>query len=97
MAERTAMSKVRRNGQITLPADVGRAAGIQVGDWVAVTLERQVILLTPVRLVDTSQAYFYTETWQKGERQASRDIRGDRVSQHDNIESLIQALEAGKA
>ena len=97
MAERTAMAKVTRSGQITLPAAVRRAAGIQAGDWVAVTLERQTIVLTPKRLVDTSQAYFYTAAWQKGERQASRDVSEDRVSQHDDIESLIQALEAGKA
>ncbi len=97
MAERTVLTKVTRSGRITLPAAVRRAASIKEGDWVAVTLERQTIVLTPTRLVGTSQAYFYTAAWQKGERQACRDISQDRVSQHDDVESLIQALEAGKA
>ncbi|MCX6027320.1 MAG: AbrB/MazE/SpoVT family DNA-binding domain-containing protein [Chloroflexi bacterium] len=97
MAERTVMTKVTRNGQITLPAAVRRAAGIHAGDRVAVTLERQAIVLTPKRLVDKSQAYFFTQAWQKGEREASRDIGEGRVSEHDDIEALIQSLAAGKA
>ena len=97
MAEHTAMVKLGRNGQITLPSAVRRAARIKEGDLVAVTLECEAIVLTPMRLVDRSQVYFYTEAWQKGEREASRDIRLDRLSQHDDFQSLIQALKAQKA
>jgi len=97
MAEHTAMVKVGPNGQITLPSAVRRAARIKQGDLVAVTLEREAIVLTPMRLVDRSQAYFYTEAWQKGEREASRDISQHRLSQYDDFQSLIEALKAEKA
>ena len=97
MAEHTAMVKVGPNGQITLPSAVRRAARIKQGDLVAVTFECEAIVLTPMRLVDRSQAYFYTEAWQKGEREASRDISQDRLSQHDDFQSLIEALKAEKA
>jgi AbrB family looped-hinge helix DNA binding protein len=97
MAEHITMAKLGRIGQITLPSAVRRAARIKEGDLVAVTLEREAIVLTPMRLADQSQAYFYTEAWQKGEREASRDISQDRLSQHDDFQSLIQALKAEKA
>ena len=97
MAEHTAMVKVGRNGQITLPSAVRRAAEFKQGDLVAVTLEHEAIVLTPMNSWTRVQAYFYTEAWQKGEREASRDISQDRLCQHDDFQSLIQALKAEKA
>ena len=97
MADDAALTKVTRNGQITLPAAVRRAAGIKEGDLVAVTLEREAIILTPKRLVDKSQAYFYTEAWQMGEREANRDIAEGRLDEYADVDALIRALEAGEA
>jgi AbrB family looped-hinge helix DNA binding protein len=97
MAEDPALTKVTRNGQITLPIAVRRAAGIEEGDLVAVTIERDSIVLTPKRLVDKSQAYFFSESWQKGEREADQDIVEGRLSEYGDVESLLQSLRDGKA
>jgi len=97
MADDAALTKVTRNGQITLPAAVRRAVGIKEGDLVAVTLEGEAIILTPKRLVDKSQAYFYTEAWQLGEREANRDIAEGHLSEYADVEALIRTLEAGEA
>ncbi len=90
------LTKVTRNGQITLPAAVRRAAGIEEGDLVAVTLEGDTITLVPKRLVDKSQAYFWSEAWQQAEREASDDIAQGRVRSFSDVEALIAALEARK-
>ena len=37
------------------------------------------ILLRPRKLVDATQAWFWTPAWQKGEREASEDIRQGRT------------------
>lgn len=97
MSEETTLTKVTRNGQITLPAAVRRAAGIEEGDLVAVTIEGDTITLVPKRLVDKSQAYFWSDNWQQAERQASEDIAQGRVRSYSDVEALIAALEAGKA
>jgi AbrB family looped-hinge helix DNA binding protein len=91
------LAKVTRNGQITLPAAVRRAAGIEEGDLVAVTVERETIVLTPKKLVDKSQAYFWSDAWQTGEREASQDISEGRVTRFGDVEELIRTLEAGEA
>jgi len=97
MGEVTALARVTRNGQITLPAAIRRAAGIEEGDLLAVSVEGGAITLVATRLIDRSQAYFWTETWQKGERDAGDDIASGRLRACDNVEDLIRALEAGKA
>jgi len=97
MAEEAALTKVTRNGQITLPAAVRRAAGIKEGDLVAVTIEGDTITLVPKRLVDKSQAYFWSDAWQQAEREASEDIAQGRVRSFSEVEALIAALDAGEA
>ncbi len=97
MTDEMALTRVTRNGQITLPASVRRAAGIEEGDLVAVTIEGDTITLVPKRLVDKSQTYFWSEAWQQAEREASEDIAQGRVRSFDDVEALITALEAGEA
>ena len=97
MAGDVTLTKVTRNGQITLPASVRRATGIEEGDLVAVTVDRETIILTPKKLVDKSQTYFWSDAWQQGEREANEDIAEGRVSGFSNVEELITALEAGEA
>lgn len=65
MTEGLTVTKVTRNGQITLPAAVRRAVGIEEGDLVAVTIEGDTITLVPKKLVDKSQAYFWSDAWQQ--------------------------------
>ncbi len=97
MASDPALTKVTRNGQITLPAVVRRAAGIEEGDLMAVTVERDSIVLTPKRLVDKSQAYFFSQDWQQGEREADRDIAEGRLTEYADVEALIHSLRDGTA
>src|SRR3990170_4524870 len=97
MTEETTLTKVSRNGQITLPAAVRRAAGIEEGDLLAVTIEGGTITLVPIGLVDKSQAYFWSPGWQQAEREASEDIAQGRLRSFNDVEELIAALEAGEA
>ena len=49
--------------------------------------------------IDPTQAYFYTQKWQKLERKAEEDIKTGRVSkayEADEIESLFADLKKGK-
>ena len=93
MAEELVLTKVTRNGQITLPASVRRLTNIEEGDYIAVSVEGDTILLTPKRLIDKSQAYFWTEEWQRGEIEASEDIRAGRTGEYSEVEELIESLE----
>jgi hypothetical protein len=45
------------------------------------------------KTADKSQAYFWTEEWQKGEAEAEADIRAGRVKTFDSVEELLEDLD----
>jgi AbrB family looped-hinge helix DNA binding protein len=88
------LTKVTRHGQVTLPAAVRRAVNVDEGDYIEVRVEGDTIILTPKKLIDKSQAYFWTAEWQAAEQEASTDITAGRVHEFEDIEGLIASLEA---
>ena len=87
------MSKVTRHGQVTLPASVRKQLGIEEGDLVEIEVEDERAVLMPKKLVDKSQAYFWTKRWQDAEREAGEDIKAGRVKTFDSVDELIKDLE----
>ena len=85
-------SKVTRHGQVTLPASVRKELGIEEGDIVEVTMEDDRAVLLPKKLIDKSQAYFWTKEWQEAEKEASADIKAGRVKTFDTAKELIEDL-----
>jgi len=86
-------TKVTRHGQITLPASVRERLGIEEGDLVEIDVEDERAVLIPKKLVDKSQAYFWTRKWQEGERAADEDIKAGRVKTFDSVDELIKDLD----
>ena len=93
MADEHPVTKVTRNGQVTLPATIRREANVEEGDILTVHLEADRIVLIPKKLIDKSQAYFWTEDWQKAEKEAERDLAEGRVEAYETVDELISALE----
>ena len=87
-----AYSKVTRHGQITLPASVRRELGVEEGDLVEIEVVDDKAVLVPKKLVDKSQAYFWTSKWQEAEQEADEDIKASRVRTFDSVEELLEDL-----
>ena len=93
MAKSPAILTLRRNGQITLPAEVRRRVGASEGDvFIAEVRDADEIVLRKKSLVDASQAYFWTEGWQRDEREAQEDIRRGRTKRFRSAKALIADL-----
>jgi len=95
MRSETFVTRMTRNGQVTLPAAIRREANVEEGDILAVHLEDNRIVLIPKKLIDKSQAYFWSEGWQRGEQEAERDIAEGHTEVYETVEELIAALEQG--
>jgi AbrB family looped-hinge helix DNA binding protein len=80
------LTKVTRNGQMTLPAAAQRALHIEEGDYVEVGVREDSLILTPKRLVDKSQAYFWSPEWQAAEGEASADFASGRVREFEKVD-----------
>jgi AbrB family looped-hinge helix DNA binding protein len=89
--------KVTRGGQVTIPADMRRQAGIDIGDYVEVRMVEGHLVLLPKQLIDKDQTWFWTEAWQAAEREAEDDLRAGQVKEFDTLDELIADLDADEA
>ena len=85
---------VRGKGQITIPASIRRAARLEEGDPVEVELVPEGILLRPGKVIDASQAWFWTPEWQQGERQADEEYAAGLGERFESDEEFLAALRA---
>lgn len=89
------LTKLTSGGQVTLPKEIRNRTNMQPGDFVEIELnEEGRIVLTPKKLVDADQAYFWTEEWQKGEREADADIKAGRVKHFKSAAEAVKYLES---
>lgn len=83
---------LRPKGQITLPAELRDAARIREGDPLEAELTEEGILLRPKKVIDADQVWFWEEQWQRGEREASREIAAEKTVRYDSAEEFVRAL-----
>jgi antitoxin PrlF len=84
---------LRRKGQITIPPEVRKAAHLEEGDPVEVQIVAEGILLRPQKVIDATQAWFWTPAWQAGEREATADIKAGRTEVFKTSEDFLSSLE----
>jgi AbrB family looped-hinge helix DNA binding protein len=69
---------LRTKGQITIPSEIRQAAHLEEGDPLEVEIVAEGILLRPRKVIDATQAWFWSPTWQAGEYEASAELeRGE--------------------
>lgn len=89
--------KVKRNYQITIPNNMLKSFNIVEGDYMEVEKKNDEIILKPVKVVHSDQAYFHTKEWQKGEAEADKDItEGNLLGPFKNLKDSLKALKTAK-
>ena len=88
------VTTVRAKGQLTIPTAIRQAVRLEEGDPVEVEIVGDGILLRPMKLIDASQAWFWTPEWQEGERQADAEIAAGLGERFESDEEFIAALKA---
>ncbi len=86
--------KLQKNKNITLPMWLIRRFRIAAGDFVRLQETREGILLKPGKLIDPSQAYFWTKEWQQGEREVEEERRQGKVKRFRSMKALVKDLDA---
>ncbi|MGH2971902.1 MAG: AbrB/MazE/SpoVT family DNA-binding domain-containing protein [Gaiellaceae bacterium] len=84
---------VRGKGQLTIPAEIRAQANLEEGDPVDVEIVAEGILLRPRKIVDATQAWFWTPTWQAGEREAAADRAAGRGRVFESGEDLLASFD----
>jgi AbrB family looped-hinge helix DNA binding protein len=86
------MKALRAKGQITVPSDILKAAHLQEGDPVEFVLTAEGVLMRPKKIIDSTQAWFWTPAWQAGEAEASADIEAGRVERFETDEDFLASF-----
>ncbi len=87
-----ARTTLRAKGQLTLPDEIRRAARLEEGDLLDAELTPDGILLRPQKLIDATQAWFWTPQWQAGEREADGDRGAGAIQTFESGEEFVTAL-----
>ena len=91
----TRRSTLRDRGQLTLPAAVRHALHVDAGDDVEFeVLEGGQVLMRGLKMIPADQAWFWAESWQTGEREASEQIAAGRTKTFKDDSSFLDFVKA---
>lgn len=75
-----------------MPDELRKAARLEEGDLLDAELTSDGILLRPQKVVDATQAWFWSPPWQAGERHADADLAAGNVETFGSDEEFLVAL-----
>ena len=87
--ERKVLVEMTDRGTITLPKAMRRGATL----FEARVREDGIVELIPQQAIDATQAWFWSERWQRMEREADADIAAGRISAYEDPVALIAGLD----
>jgi AbrB family looped-hinge helix DNA binding protein len=86
--------KVKNKYQIVIPEDVRKRLKIEIGDTLEIVEKDGTLLIKPVMVIEKSQTYFWTEEWQKGEREAEEAKKKGRFKEFKKAEEAVKWLKS---
>jgi len=90
-------TRVRPKGQITLPGEIRELLDLKEGDDLAFSVNEQgQVVVNRLDVIPPDQAWFWTERWQKMEREVEADIAAGRIKSFDSVDDLIAYLEGSE-
>jgi antitoxin MazE len=88
------VGEFRKKSQITIPKEIVKKYNLTEGDKLEFIPEKDGIKLRPVVTIPKSQLWYWSDRWQKNEKNADEDIKAGRVSgPYDSVEDLMKELE----
>ncbi len=83
---------LKSKSQVTIPAAIIKRMNLKTGDKFNIEEKQGKILLTPVVVIPKDQAWFYSEQWQKEEKQVSKEIAEGKVNVAKSKKDLYDDL-----
>jgi bifunctional DNA-binding transcriptional regulator/antitoxin component of YhaV-PrlF toxin-antitoxin module len=95
MSTRVYHVALQARGTLALPADLRKRHHLDDPGAQVRIVERDdgVIELHPLASIPAGQRWFWTERWQRMERDADEDIAAGRVRTYDDVDDLLAGLE----
>jgi len=85
--------RFKKKSQVTVPHEIVEALNLKEGDDLQCRLEDGKIVFVPMVSVPKDQAWFWSEEWQKEEREAEQQIKEGRLSEPMNLDDTLADLD----
>lgn len=83
---------VQRRNLISIPRDIRKQLNILEGDVLDIRLVDNRIIIEPMKLVPSSQVYFWSDKTQKDMLEAKQDIESGNVREFKNLEEFLEGF-----
>ncbi len=91
------VSKITRHFQVTIPSYIRKTVGLHEGDLIDFeALNSGEIMLKPVHMVKKSQAYYWTNKWQKGIKESEEALKRGEFEVFNNIDDAARSFARDK-
>ncbi len=87
------LRKLGQNYQVALPREVVKMLHLHINDYLDIDVKDNKISIIPQIVIPKDQAYFYTQEWQKDEKEAHNNIKKGRVTKTKDIKQLLKELD----
>ncbi len=87
-------TRLRTKGQVTVPQEIRNVLGASEGDDLVFYVDdRGQVIIARAKIIPPDQAWFWSERWQRMEREAQADLEQGRVVEYPNVQDAIAALD----
>lgn len=83
---------VQKRNLISIPREIREQLNINEGDVLDVKMDNNKIIIEPMKLVPSSQAYFWSETTQKDMIDAKNDADSGNVREFNTIGEFLDGI-----
>lgn len=85
--------RFKRKSQVTIPHDIVEALNLKEGDDLQCHLEGGKIVFVSMVSIPKDQAWFWSDEWQKEEREIEQQIRDGKLSDPKNLDDTLSDLD----
>ena len=86
-------TRLRVKGQLTIPGEIRDLLGAEEGDELVFMVdEKGRVILDRVQIIPPDQSWFWSERWQRLEREVQQDIEKNRIHQFDSSDEAVRFL-----
>lgn len=84
---------VQKRNLISLPRDIREKLNISEGDVLDIRIDDNKIIIEPMKLVPSGQAYFWTDKAQNDMLEAKNDVESGNVREFSTIREFLDGIE----
>lgn len=83
---------VQKRNLISLPKEIREQLDINEGDVLDIRMDNNKIIIEPMKLIPSSQAYFWSETSQNDMLEAKNDVDSGNVREFNNVNEFLNGI-----